>query len=67
MKATRKSYAVLILTALGVLPASAAETRVPDTDRAAFVRLDPLEVERATVVKAVKRVHDDIRAGRLGH
>lgn len=67
MNARRKSFVVLILTALGVLPASAADTAPEERDRSAFVRLDPLEIERATIVKAVKRVHDDIRAGRLGH
>jgi hypothetical protein len=64
---TRKSLAVIILTALGVLPAIAADTRPERDDRFQYSRLNPIDLERATVVAALARVHDDIRAGRLGH
>lgn len=64
---TRKSFAVIILTALGVLPAAAADTRPEQGNRFHYSRLNPIDLERATVVAALARVHDDIRAGRLGH
>jgi len=63
---TRKSLAVLVLTALGVLPA-VTDARPPQNDRFHYSRLNPIDLERATVVAALARVHDDIRAGRLGH
>jgi hypothetical protein len=60
---TQRSYAVAILTFLGVLPvpADAAPPRSPLTG------LNPVELEHATIVAAVEKTHDDIRAGRLGH
>jgi hypothetical protein len=64
MKATnRYTFTLALLIALGVLPpmSRAAENRsLPG-------RLGTLEVERATIVAAVKQVPGDIRSGRLGH
>ena len=59
----RKPFAVVILTALGVLPVPADAT----PPRSSLSRLGTVELEHATVAVPVKRTHDDIRAGRLGH
>lgn len=68
MRTTRsKSFAVIVLTALGVLPVPASAQRPEGGDRATLSRLNPIDLERATIVKAVKQVHDEIRSGRLGH
>jgi hypothetical protein len=58
-----KPFAVVLLTALGVLPvpAEAAPARSP------LANLGPVELEHATVAEPVSKTHDDIRAGRLGH
>jgi hypothetical protein len=60
---SRKPFAVVLLTALGVLPvpADAAPARSP------LATLSPVELEHATVAEPVSKTHDDIRAGRLGH
>ena len=60
---SRRTFAVLVLTALGVLPAPAQSTE----SRSARSHLGPVDLELATIVAAVKQVHQDIRAGRLGH
>jgi hypothetical protein len=45
-----RAWAVIILTALGVLPAIAADTRPERDDRFQYSRLNPIDLERATVV-----------------
>ena len=59
----KRSFAVVVLTALGVLPIPSAAA----PSASALRRLGPIELEHATVAEPVKRTHDDIRAGRLGH
>jgi hypothetical protein len=59
----KRPFAVALLTALGVLPVPA--DAVPQ--RSPLNGLNPIELEHATIVAAVKKTHDDIRAGRLGH
>jgi hypothetical protein len=59
----KRPFAVVILTALGVLPVP-ADAAPP---RSSLERLGPIELEHATIVDAVEKTHDDIRAGRLGH
>lgn len=59
----RRPFAVVILTALGVLPVP-ADAAPP---RSSLARLGAVELEHATVAEPVQRTHDDIRAGRLGH
>jgi hypothetical protein len=63
----RKSFAVIVLTALGVLPVPSTAQLPESGNRAALTRLNPIDLERATIVQAVKQVHDEIRSGRLGH
>ena len=67
MRTTHRSFAVIVLTALGVLPVPSSAQPPENGDRAVLSRLNPLDLERATLVKAVKQVHDEIRSGRLGH
>jgi hypothetical protein len=59
----KRSFAVAVLTALGVLPVP-ADAMLP---RSPLARLSPIELEHATVAEPVRKTHDDIRAGRLGH
>ena len=59
----KRPFAVVLLTALGVLPVPTNAAAV----RSDLTRLTPIELEHATVADPVKRTHDDIRAGRLGH
>ena len=64
MKATsRKTFAVLVLTLVGVLPAPASSAPA----HSLLSRMSGWEIELATVVAAVKQTYADIRAGRLGH
>jgi hypothetical protein len=59
----KKPFAVVILTALGVLPVP-AEALPP---RSPLASLNPIELDHATLGVAVMKTHADIRAGRLGH
>lgn len=59
----KRPFAVVILTALGVLPVPADATPPPSR----LSGLTPIELEHATIVEAVNKTHADIRAGRLGH
>jgi hypothetical protein len=60
---SKRSFAVAVLTALGVLPVP-ADAAPPRSD---LSHLGPVELEHATVAEPVRKTHDDIRAGRLGH
>ena len=65
MKAnSRSTFTALLLTAFGVLPASADTTNAIQRAARQHAQVAP---EDARFIEAIKEVHADIRAGRLGH
>ena len=67
MRATRWTFAVAVLTALGVLPVPGKSIAASAHSRPELASLNPIDLEGATVVAAVKQTPAEIRSGRLGH
>jgi len=67
MTTPRRTFAVAILTALGVLPVPTESVAAKSSNRSELASLNPIDLEAATVVSAVKHTPDEIRSGRLGH
>ena len=67
MTATRWTFAVAVLTALGVLPVPSESPGAGTRGRSPLKSLNPIDLEGATVVAAVKQTPTEVRSGRLGH